>query len=137
MKRYICAMSTINPKFCNANGFQVEIEQRDEGPIPHVHVYWDPERNPEKCSYVRLDKAEYSNHHKDNKPMPRKIKDKFVKLMYSPWKNKTMVDNNGHIVYLTGYQEAVNIWVDTYEDDYSKFNLDDNGIPIMPDYSLL
>ena len=58
-------MAIINPRLCNQLTIQVEIEQRDEGPIPHVHVYHDKTRNPKECSYIRLDKCAYSEHHKD------------------------------------------------------------------------
>ena len=34
-------MAIINPKMCKQLSIQVEVEQRDEGPVPHVHVYLD------------------------------------------------------------------------------------------------
>ena len=74
-------MAIINPRLCNQLTIQVEIEQRDEGPIPHVHVYHDKTRNPKECSYIRLDKCAYSEHHKDNKPLPKKLKNQFIELM--------------------------------------------------------
>lgn len=38
----------------------------------------------------------------------------------------------------TGYERAVDIWVDTFEDgSYDKFTLDDNGVPVMPNYDEL
>lgn len=77
------AMSIINPKLCRNLAIQVEVEQRDEGEIPHLHVYHDKTRNPKKCSYVRLDKAEYSPHH-DIMPLGN-LKDQFIKVMTSPW----------------------------------------------------
>ena len=150
MKRYIytnhledgapiVAMSTINPRLCKNFGIEVEVEQRDEGPIPHVHVYHDSSRNPKKCSYIRLDRAEYSDHHKQpSLPLPKKIKEQFIELMTSPWPKQLHQCADGTIRPATGYEAAVDTWVDTYEDgDYSKFSQDGDGNLICPDYSQL
>lgn len=142
MKRYlhdqdtIEAMSTINPQLCKKLQIQVEVEQLDEGPIPHVHVYHDSSRSKKKCSYIRLDKAEYMPNH-NSIPLTRKVKKQFLELMKSNW-GCTQVLENGNVVTLTGYQRAVEIWCDTFEEgSYDKFELDDNGLPKMPDYSSL
>ena len=38
----------------------------------------------------------------------------------------------------TGYERAVDIWVDAFEDgSYEKSTLDTNGAPVMPDYETL
>ena len=55
-------MALINPQLTEQCGILVEVFQRDEGPIPHVHVFHDKTRNPKKRSWVRLDKPEYSDH---------------------------------------------------------------------------
>ena len=115
---------------------QVEIEQSNEGPIPHVHVYHDKTRNPKKCSYVRLDKAEYSSHH-DVLKLPKNLKQQFIECMHQTWEGRALTLKDRAMRYATGYEAAVAIWVESYEDDYSKFNLDENGVPIMPDYSQL
>ncbi len=131
-------MAIVNPKLCKQLTIQVEIEQRDEGPIPHLHVYHDKTRNPKKCSYIRLDKCAYSDHHKDNIPLPKKLKEQFVELMNSICRNSVMYDINNNIVPATGYQSAVLIWADTYEDGkLDKFKLDDNGLIKQIDYSKL
>lgn len=144
MKRYIktaeviVAMSTINPKFCKNNNIQVEVEQRDEGPIPHMHVYHDKTRDPKKCSYVRLDLPQYSTHHgEESLPLPKDVKEKFIKVMSSPWPGHYHECADGTVRVATGYEAAVDTWVDTYEDDYRKFQLDDNGDLIQLDYSVL
>ena len=135
--QYIEAMTIINPQYCKNHILHVEIEQTNEGPIPHLHVYHDHTRNPKKCSYVRLDKAEYSSHHKVV-PLPKKIKQEFIELMSSPWQRELIEDNKGNVRKATGYESAVLTWCDTYEDgDMSKFDIDKDGIPIMPDYNLL
>lgn len=131
------AMSIINPMLCKKLTIQVEVEQRDEGPIPHMHVYHDKTRNPRKCSYVRLDTAEYSAHHKNNVPLPRRLKEQFLDVMYEPIVQRKFDTSEGSR-YLTGYEQAVDTWVATFEDgDYSKFNLDKDGELIPPDYTKL
>lgn len=131
-------MAIINPKLCNQLTIQVEIEQRDEGPIPHVHVYHNKTRNPKECSYVRLDKCAYSEHHIDNKPLPKKLKRQFVELMDNICRGQVIYDNNDNPHPATGYQAAVRIWSETFEnDDLSKFELDENGLIKQMDYSNL
>ena len=138
MKCYVRAMETINPQMCDQFGVYVEVEQGGEGPVPHVHVYWDKSRSPRKCSYVRLDKAEYSDHHKQpSKPLPRQVKKVFLDVMTKEWGRPSVLEN-GTSVTLTGYQRAVDVWVDTYESgSYDKFKLDEQGLPVMPNYNRL
>lgn len=95
-----------------------------------LHVYHDKTRNPKNCSAVRLDKAEYSEHHKDLPILNKKQKEEFLKLMKSTWNRRGSSYN--------GYVESVDTWVDTYEHgNYDKFSLNDEGMPEMPDYSKL
>ena len=130
-------MAIINPKMCKQLSIQVEVEQRDEGPVPHVHVYLDKTRNKKNCSFVRLDKSEYCTHHSDGKPLNRKQRKEFIQLMKSP-SNLFIPNNEGVPTPINWYQNAVIIWCETYEDgDLSKFNCDNKGIPVMPDYSNL
>ena len=134
----IVAMALINPQLCKQLTIHVELEQEDGGPIPYLQVYHDRTRNPKKCSYVRLDRPEYSPHHKDAPPLTRKLKKEFIKLMNDRWGRERVETLSGTLVTTTGYQRAVDIWVETFEDgDYSKFNLDENGLPIVPDYTQL
>lgn len=131
-ENYLIEMAIINPKLCKNLSIQVEVEQRDEGPIPHLHVYHNKSRNKKECSYIRLDKPEYSDHHKNsNLKLNKTQKNEFIRVMTeeipSLLKNK-----------LNGYEYAVETWVNTFEDgDYSKFNFDDDGNLIIPDYTLL
>lgn len=141
--RTIEAMSTINPQLCEQLTIQVEVEQSGEGQIPHVHVYHDKTRDETKCSYIRLDKAEYSPHHDskgnktDNKPLSKKLKREFISVMTGDWPHKYTETVSG-VRIATGYEAAVDTWVDTYEHgDYSKFRKDENGNLIMPDYNKL
>lgn len=135
----IIAMATINPQLCKKYGIRVEIEQANEGPIPHMHVYLDPSRNPKNCAFIRLDKAEYSTHHKTpSLQLNRKQKEEFIEIMNSEWPKQAHFSPDGSVRVATGYEAAVDTWVDTWEDgDYSKFTLDEHGDPICPDYSVL
>ena len=131
------AMAIINPMLCNNLTIQVEVEQRNEGPVPHVHVYHDKTRNLRKCSYVRLDKAEYSNHHKHSIPLPKNLKKQFIDVMNSTWESIGVKTPTGWRSS-TGYEAAVKTWVETFEHgDYSKFTFDSDGNLVSPDYNQL
>lgn len=130
------AMSTINPRLCRKIRIQVEVEQRGEGNIPHVHVYHDSTRNPKKCSYIRLDVPEYCKHHSVNILTPE-LKSQFIQVMTSPWESQIIKTSEGYRP-ATGFEAAVKIWADTYEDgSLEKFQLDENGDIIQLDYSNL
>ena len=136
-ENYLTEMAIINPRYCKDHTIQVEVEQRNEGPIPHLHVYHDKTRNPKKCSYVRLDKAEYSPHH-DVIALPKTIKEQFIEVMNSINPNHVMLDLEGNYHPANGYQSAVQIWSETFEDGaLDKFNLDNNGLIIPVDYTNL
>lgn len=136
MYRVVEAMATINPQLCKKLQIQVEVRQGNEGPIPHIHIFHDNTRNSKKCSVVRLDRAEYLPGH-FSLPLKGKVKDQFLKVMNSKWGRPEVLED-GTAYTLTGYERAVEIWCDTHEDgSYSKFNLDEKGIPVIPDYELL
>lgn len=130
-------MALINPLMSNNLTIRAEIEQRDEGPIPHIHVYHDRTRNPGKCSYIRLDKVAYSEHHKPNLPLPKNLLEEFTSLMTELWTGYIIKTPSGYRP-ATGYEAAVYIWADTYESgSLDKFNLDESGELISLDYSKL
>ena len=134
---YIESMCIINPKLCKKVGLKVAVVEGGEGPIPHIHVFYDTPADAD-CAYIRLDIGEYSDHHsRPSRRLTRKEKQLFLKIMNSPWEKRYVELPNGELVHATGYQAAVDTWVDCYENDYSKFRLDTNGKPIMPDYSNL
>lgn len=130
-QREISAMTTVNLQINRQLSIDVVVFDSNEGPIPHVHVYLDKTRDPKNCAVVRLDKAEYSTHHGEPVvKMNKKQKKEFVRIMKSQW--------NSRISSGTGYERAVDIWVDAFEEgSYDKFTLDDNGAPVMPDYGNL
>lgn len=133
------SMTMINPPLTKTLSIEVCLYDGNEGPIPHVHVYHDKTRNPRKCSVVRLDKAEYSSHH--GVPvvrMPRSVKKQFIQVMKEKWSKFRIEDAKGNVYVPTGYDMCVQIWTNSFEDDsYDKFVLDENGVPVMPDYSVL
>lgn len=132
----IYAMAIVNPQLCKLAPVQIEVEQRDEGPIPHLHVYLDKTRNPKNCAYVRLDDPTYSTHH-DSVPMNKQQKAAFIKIMQKPWDSQFVRSEvTGEIRVATGYEAAVKIWIDTFG-GREHFKFDENGYPIMPDYTLL
>lgn len=135
--RSVYAMALINPTLSNQLTIRAEIEQRDEGPIPHLHVYHDRTRNPKKCSYIRLDKVAYSEHHKSNLPLPRDLLKEFNELMTELWTGYIIKTPLGYRP-ANGYEAAVYIWADTYESgSLDKFQLDDSGQLVVLDYSNL
>ena len=130
-------MAIINPQLCKAKGMEIELEQRDEGPIPHLHVYLDTTRSPKNCAYVRLDKAEYAPHHKNGKRLTGKDKKNFIEIMTTIWpKYLTQSRTSGEEKKATGYQASVETWIDTFGETVP-FEYDEEGFPKMPDYSLL
>ena len=135
---YIRCMALINPPLTKQTSILIEVFQQNEGPIPHVHVFHDKSRNPKKCSVVRLDRPEYSTHHKDVIRMPKNVKDEFIKIMTSEWPKHIVENPDGTYRPATGYEAAVDIWADTYEDgSYAKFPTDSEGNLISLDYSNL
>lgn len=133
----IDCMAIINPQMCRNSSIQIEVEQANEGPIPHLYVYLDKTRNPKNCSYVRLDAAEYSPHHKDGKRLKGKQKSEFIKILSSIWKDEFIRSIiTDEIREATGYERAVRTWIATFGETIP-FNYDNDGFPIMPDYTRL
>lgn len=124
----------INPAYCKSHDIQIEVEQGNELDSPHVHVYHRSDRELSKCSYIKLNAAEYLDHGiLPGIMLTVEAKKQFLEAMSSPsdyyWFNKEEKP-----IELTGHQYAVMVWVETFEEDYLKFEMDENGLPIMPDY---
>ena len=133
----IFAMAIINPPMCKNSSIQIELEQRDEGNIPHVHVYLDKTRDPENCAWVRLDKPEYLPKHKSVKLKDRK-KEEFICIMEAIWPKEFVQSrtNPKDLRVATGYVSAVNIWEDTFGES-KLISYNDDGFPAMPNYKNL
>lgn len=141
-KEPIMAMATINPKLCRQRSIRVEVVQGGEGNKSHVHVYW----NDGRVSYISLTKPTYAEHHHDNKgvPLNQKTREEFVEIMSTIWDKYAIelfvLDEDGeptkatYFEKATGYEAAVQVWVDTYGED-SDLKYEKDGRPIMPDYT--
>lgn len=135
-KEVIVCMAIINPVLCKNSSIEIEVEQMNEGPIPHLHVYLDKTRNPKNCAYVRLDKAEYESHHV-SKEFSKKKKREFLSIMEAKWdlhfiRSKT----TDSIKEASGYEAAVQTWIETYGETLP-FTYDAEGYPVMPNYNSL
>lgn len=129
--RDIFAMGLVNDN--NNDPVLVSVyEEGHEGGLPHVHVTF---KSDKECC-VDLTKPCYSKHHDELPKMDATSKKKFIKVMKSTCQGlirnaqgKTIDEG------VTGYQYAVYMWVKAHEHgSYDKFNLAENGLPIMPDY---
>ncbi|MCD7764177.1 MAG: hypothetical protein LUI14_13525 [Lachnospiraceae bacterium] len=140
--------SRINPRMCDKYNINIEIEQRiseDElrnfpGSIPHMRICLDLSENPKQYAYIRLDKPEYLPECQSADISKKKAA--IIDVLSSPWHRYLMQSHNTNQVRTaTGYEAAVNIWIDTYSDNNmfsdAVFQYDENGFPVMPDYSLL
>lgn len=131
----IFAMAIINPQLCKQSSIQIEIEQRNEGSIPHLHVFLDKTRSPKNCAYVRLDRPEYLPNHNSKRLNGTQLHE-FLQIMTAIWSKQFIVSDSGEIRNATGYEASVTIWEDTY--GYcDKFNRGNDGNLIMPDYTSL
>ena len=125
-------MTIINPKLCKWLTIQVEVKQRGvENIPPHVCVYHDKTRNPQKCSYICLNKAEYCASYKDAPVLPPKLKAEFIEVMTTVYVRPVTGEK------ITGYEQSVDVWVDTFEQDYGEFIFNDKNELVMPDYTKL
>ena len=135
IRKPIEAMAIINPELCRQSSVQIEIEQSNEGPIPHLHVYLDKTRNTKKCAYIRLDKAEYSPHHESSKMSKRNKKD-FISIMSKIDHDsiiRSIIDDS-NVKLATGYEVSVKLWIRSYPGSEKYFKFDQDGFPVMPDY---
>ncbi|MCD8108510.1 MAG: hypothetical protein LUE14_00170 [Clostridiales bacterium] len=138
--------SIINPRLCDRYNMIVEIEQRifEEELVgfpvfmPHIHVCLDQSDNSEHSAYIRLDKAEYMSGFQSAK-INSEQKETLIKILSSPWDRYVIQSRRtDETSVASGYQAAVDIWIDTYGDEsMEKFQFNEAGFPVMPDYSFL
>ena len=131
-------LALINPRLCKMLSIKVAIEQRDmETTIPYLHVFLDNMWNLKNCAFVRLDKPEYVLE-KNSIRLSIKQKEELIYILSSESKYHwitSIVDKN-NIKIATGYEVAVQIWTDTFEEN-DKIQYDKKGFPVMPDYAML
>ena len=131
-------LALINPRLCKMLSIKVAIEQHDaETTIPYLHVFLDNRWNLKNCAFVRLDKPEYVPE-KNSIRLSIKQKEELIYILSNESKYHwitSIVDKN-NIKIATGYEVAVQIWTDTFEEN-DKIQYDKNGFPVMPDYAML
>ena len=131
-------IALINPRLCKKLSIKVAIEQHDtETTIPYLYVFLDNTWNLKNCAFIRLDKPEYVPE-KNPIRLSTKQKEELIYILTSEsqyhW-TTSIVDKN-NIKIATGYEVAVQVWTDTY-DENNKIQYDKNGFPVMPDYAML
>ena len=89
------------------------------------------------CAFIRLDKPEYVPE-KNPIRLSTKQKEELIYILTSEskyhWTTSSVDKNN--IKIATGYEAAVQVWTDTYEEN-NKIQYDKNRFPVMPDYTRL
>lgn len=129
---YLMEMAIINPKLCKTLPIKVAILQGGEGPIPHLHV---TSNDGKLNTCVKLLEPEYFEHGKYKGKMNKEQKKLFIRVMEEVCGYDS--DDEGLARSLTGYQYAVKLWVETYEDSYEKFGADKSYDVTQMDYSSL
>ena len=117
-EKYLMEMAIINPKLCRTLPIKVAILQGGEGPTPHLHIMSN-DGKLDTC--VKLLEPEYFEHGKHKGKMTKQQKELFIKVMLEPCSYDSTPD--GLAIKLNGYQTAVKLWVESYEDSYKKFGV--------------
>ena len=131
-------MAFINPRLCKKLSIKVAVEQHDtKTTVPYLHVFLDNTWNLKKCAFIRLDKPEYVPE-KNSKRLSTKQKEELIYILTSESKYHwlTSIIDKSNIKAATGYETAVQTWIDTYEGN-NKIQYDKNGFLVMPDYTKL
>lgn len=134
MKVAIQSYAQLDPKYeGNQHIKKVDVVQGGEGPVSHMHVTM----RDGSVSYVRLDVAEYTPHHKDGHILNSKERRELVRFLSKIEPRRYVQSfNTDDVRKATNYESAVDYWVSTYGHE-DKFVLDADGFPVMPDYSEL
>lgn len=125
--------------------FRMCVVQGDEGPVPHVHIYYNNkgDKNHGKVktvAYVCLGKNEYAPQHEDEtKVLSSKERKALVAFFNTKVPEIYGKDKNDNVYQLTCWQYAVRIWDDSYGEKYGMkqyFEVDEEtGLYKMPDFS--
>lgn len=142
-ERFFREMAEIYPKYNqdhNIKGnrrFRMSVVEGGEGPVPHVHVYYEHKGSKEDVAYICLGKAEYSPQHiKETKILNSREKKDLIKF-FETQRDVFIKDKNGELFQLTCWYEAVRIWINAYG-NADAFDVDEEtGLYIMPDYTKL
>ena len=147
--QFFMKMAEICPKYnkdhnIKSGRFRVCIYERNEESIPHVHIYYEHKEsknhgNNKTVAYVRLDKAEYApQHDKETKILNSSEKKALIDFFTTKIPNRYSKDKNNEFYLITCWEEAVDRWIQQYDDAEKFFEVDEKtGRFIMPDYSKL
>lgn len=126
----------INPKLCKTKNIHIELRQNNIDTLPHLHVYVDKNRNPEKSVYIRLDKPEYIPQF-ESVTLSLEQKNEFIEIMKTTWENHYIKSNiSNEIKQASGFEASVDIWTNTFGKS-KEIKYDEKGFPVMPDYTQL
>ena len=140
-EKFFMEMTEVYPKYNKdhhiKNGFQLSVfSGDDEGPVPHVHVFYEGKSNKKKgtVAYICLGKAEYAPQHKNITKILNKDERKALQKFFETKMPRIMSNKDQ-----TCWEYAVEYWVSAKDKSYRKdwkkyFDLDSNGNIIMPNY---
>lgn len=131
-------LALINPRLCKKLSIKVAVEQHDtKTAVPYLHVFLDNTWNLKNCAFIRLDKPEYVPE-KNSKRLSTKQKEELIYILTRECNGNWIASiiDNSNIKAATGYETAVQTWIDTYEGN-NKIQYDKNGFLVMPDYTKL
>ena len=144
IERYFGDMDEIYPRYMlqhniRENQFHAYISgKNNEHQIPHIHLSFRHKNEKEDLVYIRLDKAKYYTRHNGGRILTSEEKQAFIKFINTPIYGYYVSDDQGNnIIRATAWIIAYKSWKDNYNNYEKYFKFDDNGIPIMPDYSKL
>lgn len=135
---YNLCLALINPRLCKKLSIKVAVEQHDtKTAVPYLHVFLDNTWNLKNCAFIRLDKPEYVPE-KNSKRLSTKQKEELIYILTRECNGNWIASiiDKSNIKAATGYETAVQTWIDTYEGN-NKIQYDKNGFPVMPDYTRL
>nr|WP_300892883.1 hypothetical protein [uncultured Acetatifactor sp.] len=147
--QFFSEMAEIYPRYnrdhnIKSGGFKVCVYEGDEGPIPHVHVYYEHKEmknhgNTKTVAYVCLGTAEYApQHRKETKELNSKERKALVKFFSTEIPNRFAKDKKGNLYPITCWEECVQHWIDENPGSEKYFEVDEEtGLYSMPDYSEL
>ena len=112
--------------------FRVAILECEEGSVPHVHVFYR-----DGISHICLGTNEYAPQHANETKILSPKETEVLKTFFSSMIDTYRKDDNGNIYQLNAWMDAVFRWLKQNPAAKKFFKFDNNGIPIMPDYSTI
>lgn len=84
--------------------------------VSYLHVFLDNTWHLKNCAFIRLDKPEYVPE-KNSKRLSTKQKEELIYILTRECNGNWIASiiDNSNIKAATGYETAVQTWIDTYE----------------------